>query len=126
MLKFYKCKVCNNLINVVLDGGGPLECCGRGMSELTANTVDASLEKHVPSVKVSGSNVAVQVGSVAHPMEQAHHINFICLETKTGAQFARLQVDGRPNAEFMLASGESAVAVYEYCNLHGLWKKELI
>ena len=95
------------------------------MEEIVANTVDAAREKHVPEVAVEGNLVKVQVGSVAHPMMDAHYIQFIILETKKGYQKQDLKPGQEPKAEFLVAPGDEPVAVYEYCNLHGLWKKEI-
>ena len=95
------------------------------MRELKANTTDAAQEKHVPEVSVEGNLVKVKVGSVEHPMTEEHHIAFIYLETENGVARKDLDHTGKPEAVFALAEGEKPVAVYEYCNLHGLWKKEL-
>jgi len=84
MASFYKCGICGNIAGLIEDGGGALACCNADMPELTANTVDASKEKHVPVVKVSGNTVTVAVGSIPHPMDEAHLISFIYLETKNG------------------------------------------
>ena len=95
------------------------------MRALEANTTDAAQEKHVPVVEVNGSLVTVTVGSVAHPMLEEHHIAWIALETDQGMQRKVLAPTGEPKAVFALTEGEKPVAAYEYCNLHGLWKKEL-
>lgn len=123
--KFYICKHCGNLIGKVIDGGVTPVCCGEPMEELTANTVDAAKEKHVPVVTVEGNKVTVEVGSVAHPMLEEHHIAFIYLQTKEGGQRKSLAVGSEPKAVFALAEGDEAVAAYEYCNLHGLWKADI-
>ena len=122
--RFFRCNSCGNIIGVIKDGGGPLVCCGQPMQELKANTTDAAQEKHVPVVTVTGSNVKVCVGSVAHPMLAEHFIEWIHLETKKGAQMAHLQPGDKPEAEFSLAPGDEAIAAYAYCNLHGLWKAD--
>ncbi|HOE56953.1 MAG TPA: desulfoferrodoxin family protein [Bacillota bacterium] len=122
--RFFICKHCGNLAELIIDKGTPLVCCGEKMTELVANTVDASKEKHVPVVKVNGNIITATVGSVIHPMEEKHHIAFIYLETKNGSQRKCLKVGDEPIAEFTLINDE-AVAVYEYCNLHGLWKTVL-
>ena len=96
-----------------------------GFELLTANTTDAAVEKHVPEVTQDGSRLLVKVGSVEHPMLDAHYIMFIALETCCGLQQKVLAPGEKPEAEFILAEGEKALAVYEFCNLHGLWKKEL-
>lgn len=124
-LKFYLCKHCGNVVEMVVDRGVPILCCGEKMHLLAPNTTDAAGEKHVPVVTVMGSTVKVSVGSVTHPMEEKHHIAFIALETKHGVQRRELHPDEAPEAVFALAEGDEAVAAYEYCNLHGLWKNEI-
>ena len=121
--KFFKCKHCGNVIVKTVDSGVPVVCCGEKMEELVANTVDASKEKHVPVVtKVDECTIKVEVGSVAHPMAPEHHISFIYVETENGG----IQVNLKDKPEAVVYLGEEkAVAVYEYCNLHGLWKTEL-
>ncbi len=121
MLKFYKCEHCGNVAVKVYDKKVPLMCCGEKMVELTANTTDAATEKHVPVVAVDGANVSVVVGEVEHPMTEEHLITMIVLETKKGFQVAELTAEDAPKASFAVAEGDEAVAVYEYCNLHGLW-----
>ncbi len=125
MKKFYRCDHCSIIVGVVEEGGGTLICCGEPMRALEANTTDAAQEKHVPVVEVNGSLVTVTVGSVAHPMLEEHHIAWIALETDQGMQRKVLAPTGEPKAVFALTEGEKPVAAYEYCNLHGLWKKEL-
>ena len=110
---------------MVEDKGVPVFCCGQKMTELKANTSDGATEKHVPVVTVDGNVVKVVVGDVAHPMLEEHHIAWIVLETNQGVQRKYLDHTGAPEAVFVLAEGEKAVAAYEYCNLHGLWKKEI-
>lgn len=125
MLKLFKCMHCGNIIEMVEDKGVPVVCCGEKMTELSPNTTDAALEKHVPVVEVNGNTVKVTVGSTLHPMTEEHHIAFIYLETDKGVQKKYLDHTGEPVAVFALADGEKPVAAYEYCNLHGFWKKEL-
>lgn len=124
-LKFYICKHCGNIIFKVKDAGVPVVCCGEKMSEIPANTVDASQEKHVPVVSVSGGQVNVKVGAVAHPMLEEHSIQWICLQSLKGVQLKYLAPGEQPEADFALTVGDKPVAVYEYCNLHGLWKTQL-
>ena len=121
--KFYKCNHCGNVIVKVVDAGVPVVCCGQMMEELIPNTVDASGEKHVPVVTMlDGNRLKVDVGSVAHPMQPEHHIAFVYVETERGG--IRVDLKDEPVAVVHLGD-EKAVAVYEYCNLHGLWKVEL-
>ena len=123
MTKFYKCPVCGNLHVSVIDGGGVPVCCGKEMIELKANETDGAREKHVPVVTRAeeGCGVLVEVGSVPHPMLPEHHISFIYLETENGGQLRRLDPSKPAVAEFCDCK-DRVVAVYEYCNLHGLWK----
>ena len=92
------------------------------MKPLIPNTVDASGEKHVPVIDIIGQTVTVTVGSVEHPMLDAHYIQWILLETKQGRQWKSLLPGQKPVATFALTEGDSVIAAYEYCNLHGLWK----
>lgn len=124
-IKFFKCEHCGNIAIKVVDAGVPLVCCGEKMVELVAGAVDAAVEKHVPVVEVEGSRVVVKVGEVEHPMTEEHLIQFVVLVTEKGYQVAQLTAEDAPKAEFVLAEGDVAVKAYEYCNLHGLWVKEL-
>jgi len=119
--KFFKCDLCGNLTGLIISKGAPLVCCGQKMTELIPNTVEASAEKHVPSVTKSGDNISVQVGSVPHPMEEAHHITFIFVETEQGGQRKSLKQGTDPKCDFTFIN-DKPVAVYAYCNLHGLWE----
>lgn len=121
--KFYKCRHCGNVIMKVVDSRVPVVCCGEKMEELVSGTVEASVEKHLPVVTWLDFNVIkVEVGSVAHPMLAEHHIAFIYVETEHGG----IRVDLKDKPEAIIALGEEKpIAVYEYCNLHGLWKTEL-
>ena len=94
-------------------------------TELTANTVDASQEKHVPIITVSGDEVHVAVGSVEHPSLPAHYIEFIVLLTESGIQMKWLKPGMKPEATFKLTPGDKAISAFEYCNLHGLWKADV-
>lgn len=124
-MKFYVCKHCKNLVTLLHESGVPMMCCGEKMTELVPGTSDGAFEKHVPAVSVDGSVVTVKVGEVEHPMLENHYIQWIVLETKSGAQIHYLKPGEKPEAVFALTEGDEAVAAYEYCNLHGLWKKEL-
>ena len=122
--KFFICKLCGNIAKLISDKGGTLVCCGENMTELIPNTVEASTEKHLPVVNVSGDSISVQIGSVLHPMEEAHHIVFVHVETEHGGQCKRLKIGEEPKLAFSFV-GDKPIAVYEYCNLHGLWKTEI-
>ena len=97
----------------------------KGLEVLEAGVVDASKEKHVPSVTVDGQNVIVQVGSVSHPMEEKHYILWIMLRTNKGFMYRLLKPGEKPNACFTMQKDEKPLFVYEMCNVHGLWKKEI-
>lgn len=122
--KFFRCKHCGNIVEKLYDSGVSVVCCNEDMEELVANTVDAAQEKHVPSVSIVDNMVQVQVGDVIHPMEDKHYIMWIYLHTKNGGQRVDLLPGEEPKAVFALGDDE-VIAVYEYCNLHGLWKKEI-
>ena len=122
--KFYICNHCGNMVGFINEKGVPLVCCGEKMSELVPNSVEASAEKHTPAVTVSGDSVSVQVGSVAHPMEDAHFITFVYLETERGGQRKCLNAGEEPKISFSLTN-DKPKAVYAYCNQHGLWKAEI-
>ena len=122
--KFYICEHCGNIIGVIHNAGVPMMCCGHKMTKLEAGVVEASHEKHIPVVTVEGNTVRVNVGSVTHPMSEEHHIAWVYLQTNRGGQRKCLDVTGAPEVTFALAD-ETPVAVYAYCNLHGLWKTDL-
>ena len=122
--KFFICKHCGNLVGLIDNKGAPLLCCGEKMTELVPNTIEASTEKHLPSVTVSEGGIAVQIGSVPHPMEEAHHIGFVYVETERGGQRKCLKPGEKPSLAFCFTD-DRPVAVYAYCNLHGLWKTEV-
>lgn len=121
--KFYRCANCGNVVQKVVDRRVPVFCCGKRMEELVPGTVEASVEKHLPVVTwIDEKTIKVEVGSVAHPMLEEHHISFIYVETENGG----IRVDLKDKPEAVIALGDDKpVAVYEYCNLHGLWKTEL-
>lgn len=121
-LKVIRCEACGKIAVILKDSACPTKCCGEAMKELTANTTDAAQEKHVPVVTREGSRITVSVGSVDHPMIPEHYIEFIVLETKSGFRVAYLQPGDKPSADFY--AEEPVIAVYAYCNLHGLWKTE--
>ena len=121
-MTIFKCEHCGNIIAYLKDSGVRVQCCGEEMKPLIPNTTDAAGEKHVPVIAVDGNTVTVTVGAVEHPMLDAHYIEWILLETKEGRQRKTLKPGEKPVAVFSLTTGDEVVAVYEYCNLHGLWK----
>lgn len=124
-MKFYVCKHCGNIVRFDKNTGVPVMCCGEKMEELIPGTTDAAIEKHVPFVEADGNTVTVKVGEVEHPMMDEHYIEWIILETKNMEYKAALKPGDKPEATFILNDGDEAVAAYEHCNLHGLWKKDL-
>ena len=122
--KFYICPHCGNIVEMVNNAGVKPFCCGQKMDELVPNTVEASGEKHIPAVTVADGIVEVNVGSVDHPMVDVHWIEWVQLVTDQGSYRKYLNPGEAPNVKFVLGS-EKPVAVYAYCNLHGLWKTEL-
>ena len=122
--KFYICEHCGNIIGMVHDSGVPVVCCGQKMTRLEPGTVEASHEKHIPVVSVEGGAVKVAVGSAPHPMTDEHYIQWVYLQTDRGGQRKCLSPGDAPEVSFALAD-EKPLAVYAYCNLHGLWVAEL-
>ncbi len=124
MLTFFRCKKCGKIIGIVNGGAPATVCCGEEMYALKANTSDGATEKHVPVIERNGDLVKVKVGSAVHPMEKDHYIQWIVVETDKGVQRKCLSPGQEPEATFALWQ-ENLVAVYEYCNKHGLWKAEV-
>lgn len=122
--KFYICEHCGNIVGMVNDGGVPMMCCGQKMKELVPNTVEASVEKHIPVVTVENNLITVKIGSAPHPMVEEHHILWVYLKTDRGGQRKCLAVGSEPTVTFAV-SDEKPLSVYAYCNLHGLWKAEI-
>lgn len=120
--KFYTCENCDNIITMIRNAGISAKCCGKEMKEIKPGTTDAATEKHVPVYKVEGNLVRVNVGSVEHPMQQEHYIEWVFLQSKQGNQWKELRSEGKPEVCFALCEGDEVEAVYAYCNLHGLWK----
>ncbi len=120
-LETYKCEVCGIVIEVLHAGGGSIACCNQPMKLLAENTVDASKEKHVPVVEKSQNTVHVKVGSVAHPMEEKHFIEWIEVVGASGQAYRQFLKPGqKPEATFSFS--EKIDSVREYCNLHGVWR----
>ncbi len=121
-LQIYKCEVCGNMVEIIHEGAGELVCCDQPMKRMEENTTDAALEKHVPVIEKTEGSIKVKVGSVPHPMQEEHYIEWI-----------ELIADGRACRQF-LKPGEEPEAVFnidaqnltarEYCNIHGLWKSD--
>lgn len=119
--QIWHCPLCGNVVEAVFAGEGELVCCGQPMKHLEGNTVDAAKEKHVPVVTDLGDKIEVNVGSVAHPMEDKHYIAFIEVLTEKKVYRKELKPGAEPKAKFPVKL-EKVIEVREYCNLHGLWK----
>lgn len=119
-LQIWKCEVCGNIVEMVHEGKGELVCCGKPMKLYTENTLDAAKEKHVPVVEASGGNIKVTVGSVAHPMEEKHYIEWIEIIADGKAYRQFLKPGEAPEATFTMDA--ASFTVRAYCNLHGLWR----
>ena len=122
--RFYICEKCGNIVGMIHSSGVPLMCCGQKMTALIPGTVDAAKEKHIPVVTVENDTVNVCVGSVEHPMTEEHSIVWVYLLTDKGGQRKNLSTGTAPTVSFAL-NNEKPVAVYAYCNLHGLWKADI-
>ncbi|MDD4797818.1 MAG: desulfoferrodoxin [Eubacteriales bacterium] len=120
-IEFYRCELCGNIVALLRNGGGPLSCCGQQMTKLTANTTDAAQEKHVPAITKEDGKIKVAVGTTLHPMLPEHYIEWVALVAGDDVTFRFLKPGQQPVAEF--ADVDSGT-VYEYCNLHGLWKAD--
>lgn len=120
--KFFICKKCGTMVAMVKKGKCNPSCCGEAMEEIIPGTVEASKEKHIPVIEQTGNIVKVTVGSVAHPMQEVHYIEWISISTNLGNQRKVLSPNDLPCASFSLLDGENVLEAYAYCNLHGLWK----
>jgi superoxide reductase len=119
-LQVYKCSICGNIVEVLHGGKGELVCCGKPMSLMTENTVDAAKEKHIPVMEKIEGGVKVKVGSVAHPMEEKHYIEWI--EIIADGKICRQFLKAGEAAEAVFKINASQISARAYCNLHGLWK----
>ncbi len=119
LLQIYKCEVCGNIVHMVHGGAGELVCCGQTMKLFVENTVDAAKEKHVPVKETSDGGLTVKVGSVPHPMEEKHYIEWVEI-VADGKSYRQFLKPGQSPQAFFPVKGEWTAR--EYCNLHGLWK----
>lgn len=125
LMQIYKCNACGNIVEVLHTGVGELVCCGEPMMLYTENTVDAALEKHVPVIeKLEDGKIRIKVGSVPHPMEEAHYIEFIEALSPDGKYLKRkyLQPHEEPVMEFKCDCDN--IIARELCNIHGLWRSK--
>ena len=123
-MKFFKCNICGNLVELITNGGGELVCCEEPMEELIPKTKDEGNEKHVPVFEKENGKVTVKVGSVPHPMEEKHYIEWIIV--KHGDKIERITLNHNDQPEGIFYNIEDDITeIYEYCNIHGLWKNEI-
>ncbi len=121
VLQVYKCELCGNIVEVLHAGEGALVCCGQPMTLIKENTVDASKEKHVPVIEKQATGYLVKVGSIPHPMEEKHYIEWVEL-TAAGVVYRKMLKPGDKPEAFFAVTAAATVSAREYCNLHGLWK----
>ena len=119
-IEIYKCEACGNIVEVLHGGDGELVCCGEPMKLMVENKVDAAKEKHVPVIEKISGGVKVKVGSVAHPMEDKHYIEWIEIIADGKAYRQFLKSGEKPEASFQVTADK--IQARGYCNLHGLWK----
>ena len=120
--EIYKCEVCGNIVEVLHAGAGELVCCGQPMKNMVAGTTDGAAEKHVPVIEKVEGGYKVKVGSVAHPMTEAHYIEWIELICNKCGKVQRKYLKPGEAPEAVFASDSDSVTAREYCNLHGLWE----
>lgn len=118
--QIYKCKLCGNIVEAVHEGKGQLICCGQPMTLQTENTAEASKEKHIPVIEKSENEILIKIGSLEHPMEEKHYIEWIELQTHSNVYKKYLKPGEKPEAVFK--TNEDIVCARAYCNIHGLWK----
>jgi len=119
-LEVYKCMTCGNIVEVLHGGGGELVCCGEAMKNLVPKTAEEGKEKHVPVIEKIAAGFKVKVGSIPHPMEEKHYIEWIEILADGKAYRQFLSAGDAPEAIFNLEA--NSVGAREYCNVHGLWK----
>ncbi|MBT3395400.1 desulfoferrodoxin [archaeon] len=120
--QIYKCQICGNIVEVLHEASAPLFCCGEPMQNMEENTEDASNEKHVPIIERVDGSVIVKVGSVEHPSDEEHHIEWIEITSSKKSYKKFLKAGDKPEAEFKIDSED--VVARAYCNLHGLWRSK--
>ena len=119
-LQVFKCNICGNIVEVMTVGGGELVCCGKPMELLKEKTEDIGKEKHVPVIEKTKNSIKVKIGSIPHPMEEKHYIEWIEIIADGIAYRKFLKPGDKPEAEFNIKAEK--IEAREYCNLHGLWK----
>lgn len=120
--QIWKCEICGNIIEVLHEGADALVCCGQPMTLQNENNIDASKEKHVPIIEENEQGVIIKIGSVEHPMEAEHYIEWIEISTDKGSSKKYLNPGEKPEAVFPVKVGTGKIKARAYCNIHGLWK----
>lgn len=123
-MKIFKCNICGNIVELIEEGGGELVCCGEPMELMTEKVTEEGNEKHLPVAEIKDNVVTVKVGSVEHPMIDAHYIQWITVKYNNKKQTKRLFPNELPVAKFIIDEDFDKIEIYEYCNIHGLWKSE--
>ena len=123
---FYRCPICGNIFGVIENSQAVPVCCGQPMHRMVPGETEGAYEKHLPVIETDGNKVTVHVGSFPHPMTAEHSIRWIYLHTSRGGHRVVLKPDDSPQAVFTLNEHEIPLAAYCYCNIHGLWKTEII
>jgi superoxide reductase len=118
-LQVYKCEVCGNIVEVLHEGAGELVCCDQPMKLLEEKTEDQGKEKHVPVIEKTDKGIKVKIGSVPHPMEEKHYIEWVAVHTDKGIFRKFLKPGEKPEADFEIS--EDIQKAREYCNVHALW-----
>jgi len=119
-LQIYRCEICGNMVEVIHAGKGKLFCCGQPMKLLEEKAEDRGWEKHAPLLEKTAERIKVKIGSIPHPMEEGHHIEWIELISRDDAHRHFLKPGDKPEAEFAVKAEE--IHARAYCNLHGLWR----
>lgn len=119
--QIYKCSICGNIVEVLHDGQEQLVCCGQPMELLIEKKEDMGKEKHVPVIEKIGEGIKIKIGSVPHPMEEGHYIEWIEVVSENNSCRKFLKPGGSPEAEFKIGNGANIIFAREYCNVHGLW-----
>lgn len=123
-LYIYECEICGQRVVSLVPLENPITCCNHEMECLEPGSVDASTEKHIPQFEIYGDTIGVNIGSTPHPMNDEHHIEWVAAVTDRGLHMKFLDPKGYPKTSFKIGCHENLKAIYEYCNLHGLWKNE--
>ena len=122
--EFFICEFCGNIVTKINDSNVPLFCCNKPITKLEVGSIEASHEKHIPVVNISNNKIIITIGEIEHPMIEEHSILWIMLITNEGEYLKYLNVGNKPIVEFII-NDERPLSVYAYCNLHGLWKKDI-